>query len=821
MTKGRAAIQAWFDERGWTEFDFQKRCWNAYLRGEQGLLNAPTGSGKTYAMWFGPVMEWINEQKKDFRDVKPTGLQVLWLTPLRALASDIARALQDSCDGLGLPWTVETRTSDTSQAVKQRQLKRMPQALITTPESLHVLLSMSGGADLFKHLRMAVVDEWHELLGSKRGTQTELGLAHLRSLRPKLRTWGISATIGNLEEAKDVLLGAAAAEAKSKIVRVKQKKLMTIESVLPESIERFPWSGHLGAHMVEKIIPLVHASKTTLIFTNVRSQTEIWYHRLLEAAPELAGQMAIHHGSLDTGVRHWVEDALRRERLRAVVCTSTLDLGVDFSPVETVIQVGSPKGVARFLQRAGRSGHSPGATSRMYFVPTNALELVEAAAIQEAIKQTDVEARKPIINPLDVLVQWLTTLASGGGFKRAEALAEVRGTHAFKDISDEEFDWVLDFITTGGRSLHAYDEYKKVVLNEDGDYAIADRRTALRHRMQIGTITADAALKVQFLSGKKLGTIEEGFISGIKPGKSFWFAGRNLELVRIKEMTVFVKKSSKKDGRVPSWQGGRIPLSTEVSEHMRMQIDAAAQKKRTRRIEMRTLEPLLNLQRAWSLLPEADTLLIEKTFSREGCHVFFYPFEGRLVHEGMGAVLAYRIAQMQPISFSIAMNDYGFEILSEDDIPIEEALLRDVFSSDNLVEDIYASVNATEMARRRFREIARVAGLVFQGYPGQKKLNRHLQASSGLLFDVFEKYDGGNLLLRQAYTETLAFQLEEKRLRRALDAIRARRIELRYPERFTPFAFPIMVDRLREKLGSERVTDRIQKMKLQLEEAAG
>lgn len=816
MNKGEALVTSWFNDRGWEVFGFQKEVWDAFAEGKNGLLNAPTGSGKTFALWMPNLIRWVNRHPESFRDKTDNGLQVLWITPLRALAKDIEKALQQSLDEMGIPWEAGRRTGDVSQSVKKMQNKNMPEVLITTPESVHILMAQKKYARHFRNLETIVVDEWHELLGSKRGIQTELALSRLRGIRPDLKVWGISATIGNLEEARDVLLGVQNEPESSVIIRARIEKDIQVHSVLPDEIEKFPWSGHLGLNLIHKVLPVIDQSRSTLIFTNTRGQSEIWFQRILEARPDLAGQMAIHHGSLNNKVRNWVEQSLHEGKLKAVVCTSSLDLGVDFSPVETVIQIGSPKGVARFMQRAGRSGHQPGASSVIHFVPTHALELVEAAALKSAVHSDELESRDPLIKPFDVLIQYLVTLAVSDGFYPDPVYNELKQSFAYQTLTRKEFQSILEFITQGGKALNRYDEYSRVEVDKDGLHRVYNRRVLRRHRMSIGTIASDAMMRVKYMSGGYLGSIEEWFISGLNTGDKFWFAGRNLELVKMKDMTVYVKRAKGTKSKVPSWLGGRMSLSSNMSTILREKMHEAVSGRYTDP-ELQALKPLFDLQNSWSVLPDEHQFLIEKTFSREGCHVFFFPFEGRYVHEGMSALVAHRLSKIQPITFSIAMNDYGFELLSDQDIPIEEALDNDLLSSDHLIRDIRASINNTEMARRRFREICQISGLVFQGFPGQQKKNRHLQMSSSLFFDVFAEYEPDSLLLQQAYDEVMHFQLDENRLRKVLIKTGNQDIILNHTEKFTPYSFPIMVDRLREKLSSEKLTDRVRKMQKQLE----
>ncbi len=817
-TKGQQIIGEWFKQKGWQQFPFQQEMQDAYLSGYSGLLNAPTGSGKTFALFLPFLVGYINQYPDTYQTRTNNGLLMLWITPLRALTNDIRKAMQEVCDELGLPWRIGTRTGDTSQAEKQALRKKLPEVLLTTPESLHLMLAQKDYPKIFQKLKIVVIDEWHELLGTKRGVQVELGLSRLKNLTPAFSKgegwegviWGISATIGNLEQASEVLLGNNFPPEKRKMVRANISKKLDIQSVIPKDIDNYSWTGHIGLKLLPEVMEIVAGSKTTLIFTNTRAQSEIWYHAILDRYPEYAGIMAMHHGSLDNELRNWVEQALHQGILKLVVCTSSLDLGVDFRPVDTVVQVGSPKGVARFMQRAGRSGHHPGAVSKAYFIPTHSLELLEGAALKEAITHVNFESRDPILLAIDVLIQYMVTLAVSDGFRADQLFKEIKSTYAFADLRETEFSQLLEFITTGGATLSQYDEFLKVEV-EDGLYKVNSRRVAMRHRFSIGTITSSASLRVKMLHGGSLGSIEEGFISRLKPGDTFWFAGRSLEFVQLKDMTAFVKKSNATKGLIPSWAGGRMPLSSQLSSVLRDKLDEVAHHQE-KDVEVKALRSLFNLQERLSHLPKRTDLLIEAFESRDGHHLFFYPFEGRLVHEGMASLIAYRIGRIKKATYSIAMNDYGFELLTDEPIPLMEALEEDLFTIHNLIDDIQHSLNANEMARRRFRDIAHIGGLVFTGYPGQPIKNRHLQASTGLLFDVFMEYEPDNLLIRQAFNEALAFQLEEFRLREALLRIQKQEIVIKQVERPTPFAFPILVDRLREKLTLESLEERVAKM---------
>ena len=804
MSETLSPIISWFKQLKWKVLLFQKESWNAFLNGKEGLINAPTGSGKTYAAMLACMLR--SKQNSE----KISGIQIIWITPIRALAKEISLAAERAINGLDMDWTIAVRNGDTSTSERQKQKRKPPNILITTPESLHLLLAQKKYAQYFKDIKLCVIDEWHELIGTKRAVQVELALSRLRTISD-MKVWGISATIGNLEEAAQVLLGPKVKDIV--FIKAKIKKKYDVKAIYPDVIETYPWSGHLGLSLAEKIIPIIKKSKSTLIFTNTRSQCEIWYHHLINIHPEFSGILAMHHGSLDRDLRNWVEDALHNGRLKAVVCTSSLDLGVDFRPVDNIIQIGGAKGVARFFQRAGRSGHGPGEVSKIHFLPTHSLELLEAAALKTAIKSNKIEARDPYTRSFDVLVQYLVTLAVSDGFHPEEIFKEIESTFSFESITEDEWNWCLSFIKNGGRSLYAYDEFKKVETDENGMLKVLDNRIARRHRMSIGTIVSDTMLAVRYQRGSTLGHVEEYFLSPLNSGDVFWFAGRSLELVRIKEMTAIVKKTDKRTGKIPAWLGGTLPLSSMLAEVLREKIemgkDASPQDE-----EVRMIKPIFNKQEELSVIPSKDQFLIEKIDTEDGHHLFFFPIEGKFVHEGLASLFAWRIGMIVPISFSIAYNDYGFELLSDQEIPIKDAIEQGLFETNDLFKHIQASVNANEMARRKFRDIAGISGLIFKGFPGKAQKEKHLRASSQLFFEVFKEHDPENLLYRQSYSEALEFQLEESRLRSALERIGRQEIIISEPVSHTPFCFPIMVDRLREKMSFESLESRIEKMTL-------
>ena len=815
-TEGLTRTRIWFDREKWETFDFQRQAWDAWQAGKSGLIHSPTGSGKTLAAWLGPVQQAIN-QAADSSSTPETdpALKVLWITPLRALANDTRNHLEYAAKALDTDITVSIRTGDTPSSQRVKQKNRPPFALVTTPESLSVMLSYPGSDIGLGQLHTVVVDEWHELLGSKRGVQLQLCLARLRRLNPTMRTWGVSATLANVSDAMHTLLGP---DREGTLIRGLAPKAIEIDAVLPKDTAQFKWSGHLGLQLANDVIDIIEKADTSLVFTNTRSQAELWFQALLVARPDWLDTIALHHGSLDRKLRETIETRLRNGELTCVVCTSSLDLGVDFSPVDQVLQIGSPKGVARLLQRAGRSGHRPGAVSRIVCVPSNAFELVEIAAVRRALSENRIEAREPPRRSLDVLCQHLVTIAMGTGFQYDEMRDEVRDTHAYSELTNTEWQWVIDFITRGGQALNGYPQYHKV-LEVAGIHRVMNREVAARHRMSIGTIASDAQMTIAFSGGRRLGSTEESFIAKLKPGSTFQFAGRQLELVRTKEMTAYVRIARRKSRNIPRWWGTQLPLSTELADTVLDTLDLW-QKGQFDTPELTAVAPLLGMQANWSLLPGPDDFLIEYIETPDGYSLYCYPFAGRLAHEGLAMLIAMRLSRTQSITFTLQINDYGFELQSPDRLDVSVELLKPVFTLDNLLDDILESINAAEIAKRRFRDIARIAGLVFDGFPGRPKTARQVQASSGLIFDVLVNYDKDNLLLEQSRREVLEQQLEFTRIMTSLQRLENKRWQLTRPARLTPLAFPLWAESLQSQtVTSESFQQRVEKMLGTLEQA--
>jgi len=808
-------VEQWYRAKGHEIFPFQQAAWDAWNEGLSGLIHSPTGSGKTLAAWLGPLQHELDNP------VASKGVKLLWITPLRALANDTCESLQTAASELGSQWRIQVRTGDTPTSTRQKQRSDPPDVLITTPESLSLLLSYAGNEKYFSRLHTVVVDEWHELMGSKRGVQLDLCLARLKNYASQhdgcLRIWGLSATMKNLETAKLALLGDDAQN--GKIISGNPDRQVSVTTVIPAGIQNFPWSGHLGIQLAPQVAEVIESARSTLLFTNTRSQAELWFETLTRQKPEWLGTVAIHHGSIDRKIRQVIENRVKDGQLRCVVCTSSLDLGVDFSPVEQVIQVGSPKGIARLMQRAGRSGHRPGVPSVVVCVPTNAFELVEFAAARRALESGNIEERQPLERSLDVLAQHLVTVALGSGFDETSMLKEIRQSFSFRNLSDEEWRWVLDFIIRGGQALKGYPQFNRVV-NNNGVCKVPQGRIARQHRMSIGTIGGDGMMVVKWMSGGTLGQIEESFVSRIKNGSTFLFSGRLVELIQVKEMTAYVKKSTKKRGMVPRWQGGRFPMSSQLAESV-LESFGLWQKGELDTPEIHCIDHLLQLQNKWSVLPQLEDFLIEQVNLRDGFSSYFYPFAGRLVHEGLGILIAWRISQMQETTLTISASDYGFELHGSDVLELDDRKIKSLFSPDNLLDDLLQSLNSSEAAKRQFRDIARIAGLVFQGYPGSGKSTRQIQASSGLIYEVLKNHDEGNLLLDQANREVLESQMEFRRMHQCLSALSSKRLLLKQPARLTPLAFPLWADRLQSQtVSSESWRTRVEKMLKTLESAA-
>jgi len=813
---GDQLLAGWFASKGWQPHQFQLDAWAHFAAGRSGLIQVPTGSGKTYAAFGGPLADLADR----LRLPEPhQGIHTLYITPLRAISRDIALALQQPITDLTLPARVECRTGDTSAATRQRQRDSLPHVLVTTPESLTLLLTADNAAQRFASLRAVILDEWHELLSSKRGTQAELALARLRTLAPHLRTWALSATIANADQAARAAVGI---QADPVLVTAPILRRIRVDSILPDTPDQLPWAGHFGLRMLPRVLDALDPATPTLVFTNTRAQAELWFRAILALRPDLEPITALHHGSIDRQHREAAEAGLKDGSIRIVVATSSLDLGVDFQPVERVLQIGSPKGVARLVQRAGRASHRPGADCHILCVPTHGLELLEIDAARRAIDRGTLEARTPADKPLDVLAQHLVSCALGGGFDPDALFREITSAYAYRNLSREEFDWTLVLVRDGGDTLKAYDRFKRVRL-VDNLYRVPDDRLARIHRFNVGTIVSEATMSVRLRSGKRLGSIEEGFVAILRPGERFVFAGRVLRFLAVRDLDCITEPAAGGTSLTPHWAGAKLPISECLSEAVRDTLERAADPARRDSPELHAADDILTAQAALSRIPRHDQILAESTRTREGTHLFLFPFEGRLAHAGLASLLALRLSRTTPTTFALAVNDYGLELLTSDPIDLLSLLTPDLFDARSLSDDILHSANLSDLAKVQFREIARISGLITQSYPGLRKSGSQTQASASLIFDVFSEFDPANLFLLQARREVLDRHFEHSRLARLLARLRhAAETDqlLRVPTpRPTPLAYPLIVERVAALLSGETLEQRLAKMRAEWDKA--
>lgn len=801
MNKKLDWIQSWFLSKGWEPRKFQVDAWKAYLEGKDGLVSVSTGFGKTYAGVLGALSEIVLEK------ADPAGIHILYISPLRALSADIIKSLRAPLEEMKLPFTIESRTGDTTANERLKQRKSPPSILVTTPESFNLLLISEEFREAIKKCRLVVVDEWHELMGNKRGVQIQLCLSHLRGMNPHMRIWGLSATVGNPHLAGRVLTGAE----KFSFITEPVHKEIEIDCLLPDEIDSFPWSGHLGSAMMEKVVHHLDLKHSCLLFTNTRNQAERWFTEIKAMKPEWEGLMALHHSSVDREMREAVEHGIKSGDLKLVVCTSSLDLGVDFPMVERVYQIGSPKSISRFIQRAGRSGHTPTGVPRIFFVPTHALELFEYLATELAI---DRGLKEEIIPPelsFDVLSQHMVTLASNEGLDLDLAYEEVISTYSFRNLQRHDFENIIAFLTHGGKSLSAYPDYHR--LKEfKGRYLVHNKKMIQEHMMNIGTITSEPSIKIKFMRGGSLGSVEESFVGRLKKGERFVFAGKTLEYVLMKDLTLFVKLAPPGAGVTAIWGGQRLPLSSLLCEHLK-EVFEMIEKGEFNHPMVEYLAPIIEVQKALSRLPGRKYLLVEEAQTREGQHLFIFPFEGQRVHEALASLLSVRMTEMSKVTFSFAVNEYGLEILAPPDFSFPIDKLRELLSSQNLGVDIQKSLNMTQLAKKQFREISQVSGLIHQNRAGNKRTMKNLQMSSSLIFDVFKAYEPEQPFYNQSYDEVKFFQFQEDRLRHVLEKIEKLPIENYKTMRPSPLGFPLIIERVGSRVTSETLQERLVRMK--------
>lgn len=799
-------FQAWFAARGWTPRPHQLALIDAANNRRATLLIAPTGAGKTLA-GFLPSLIRLSGGKRAKRGA---GLRTLYISPLKALAADVARNLEAPIAEMGLKIRTETRTGDTSVARKTRQRTNPPQILLTTPEQVALLLSHPDAGYLFADLETIILDELHALAASKRGDLLALDIARLRTLAPELMTIGLSATVAQPSELRAYL--AAQTEPDT---RIDLAGLVTVaggakpDIKILEAEAEVPWSGHTARYAMREIYDALQRSQLAIVFVNTRMQAEYLFQELWRIN-DATLPIGLHHGSLDAGQRRKVEAAMASGALRAVVATSTLDLGIDWGDVDLVIHVGAPKGASRLLQRIGRANHRLDEPSRALLVPGNRFEVLECRAALEAAEAGAQDAILSRAGALDVLAQHVLGMACSAPFDPAALYAEVRTALPFADLSRTQFDRVIAFVATGGYALSAYERFAKLRQTDDGLWRISNAKVAQQYRLNVGTIVDTPMLKVRLVSarggkpsalqgGRVLGDIDEYFVEQLPPRATFVFAGEVLRFEGLRDTEVYVSRAHAKDPMIPSYGGGRFPMSTHLAARVRaMLADAAA---------WRDLpEPVadwLRLQAERSLLPGRDDVLIE-TFPRQGRHyMVLYPFEGRLAHQTLGMLLTRRLdrAGLEPLGF--VANDYGLSIWGRADV--SEAIARGrlelarLFEQDMLGDDLDAWLAESSLMKRTFRLAAVIAGLIERRHPGKVKSGRQVTMSTDLIYDVLRRHDPGHILLEAAWADAATGLLDIARLGDFLARIRGR-IRHQHLTRVSPLSVPILLEIGREQV---------------------
>lgn len=765
----------WLAARGWHLRTHQQELLDAAHAGEHVLLVAPTGSGKTLA-GFLPILS-----KAASGDMAP-GLRAIYVSPLKALAADIARNLARPIEEAGLGLRVETRTGDTSHERKARQRADPPHILLTTPESLSLLISWPEAPAILAGLDTVIVDEIHALAPGKRGDLLALALSRLQTLAPAMRRVGLSATVADPPALARWL---APANGTARIVQGEAAPAPLIGILVPDG--RIPWSGHNGRHAAAEVIRLIEQHRQTIVFVNTRAIAELVF-RDLWAENRQGLAIGIHHGSLAPEARAKTEAALAEGRLRAVVATSSLDLGIDWGDVDLVVQMGAPKGAARLVQRTGRANHRLDEPSKAVIVPGNRFEYLEALAAFEAVEAHDLEAEPLRPGGLDVLAQHLAGIASSAPFDAGRQFAEVRQASPYAALSRDDFDRVLEMASSGGYALKAYDRFRRIVQDRDGRWRLAHPRLAAQHRANAGVIVEAAAVAVRLGRGRSLGTIEEWFASQLRMGDSFAFAGLTLEVTGMDEASLFTRLTRRAPA-IPTYVGGRMPLATNLADRVRAMLADAASWAR-----MPTdVQEWLRLQAEVSLLPPADRLLAE-TFPRRGLHHFLlYGFEGRNAHQSLGMLLTRRMerAGLKPMGF--VATDYVLAIWGLEPVTDPAPL----FMGEVVGEELKEWIATTPFLRRAFRDVAIVSGLVPRGEPGRPKRGRTITVSTDLIFDVLSRHEPGHLLLEAAWTEATHKLTDIERLRGLIERAREKLV-VKALDRPSPLAIPVLLEAGRE-----------------------
>ena len=799
------AFDAWFASRGWAPRRHQLEMVETVGRGEHALLIAPTGGGKTLAGFLWSLTDLTADPRPE-----NAGPHTLYISPLKALAIDVERNLLAPVREMGLPITVESRTGDTSVAKRQRQRVRPPDMLLTTPEQLALFCAWEGSRSYFADLKCVILDEIHAIHGSKRGDLLNLGLGRLQSFAPGMRRIGLSATVNdpdmirrwlapqpfpNVSEDGEVLENLAA------LVMGDPGAAPVVEVLYSKG--DVPWSGWTAAHATAEVYEVIKANRTTLIFVNTRFQAEMAFQQLWEMNDEGLA-IALHHGSLAAEQRRKVEAAMARGELRAVVCTSTLDLGIDWGAVDMVVQLAAPKGSARLIQRIGRANHRLDEPSRALLVPAHRFEVLECRAAQGAVADNDLDGDPERTGAQDILAQHVMGVACGEAFEEEALYAEVRSCAPYRDLPREDFDRVVDFVSTGGYALRAYDRFRRIVRGQDGRWRVRNGMVAQRHRLNVGAIVEIPMLSIRVGSGlrggRKVGEMEESFIEQLTPGDTFRFAGQVWRLQEVSGMDAFVLPSPDPDPRVPSWGGSKFALSTYLARRVRRLI---ADEDGWSRLPD-DMQDWLRIQKQRSLIPTEDQMLVE-TFRRGSRHYLVcYPFDGRISHGTLCQLLARRLerANKRPLGFTC--NDYALAIWATR--PLGDLDFDQLFQEDMLGDDLEAWLDESVMLKRGFRQVAVLSGLIERRFPGEEKSRRQVTFSTDLIYDVLRKHQPDHLLLRCTRADAATGQLDVARLARLLQRIKGRITPVAL-SKVSPFAVPVMLEIGREPVFGASMED--------------
>ena len=801
------AFEKWFSARGWTPRSHQLELLELSKAGKSALLIAPTGAGKTLA-GFLPCLADISLRPKRRVGVRAAGIHTLYISPLKALAVDIERNLGKPVQEMGLNISIETRTGDTPVHKRQRQKLNPPDILLTTPEQLALLIASRDAASFFEDLKTVILDELHSLVTSKRGHLLALGVQRLRSFCPALQVTGLSATVADPDALRRWLVTQNAARPMAELVQAKGGAKPDITII--KTTERIPWAGHTARHAIPEIYQAIAAHKTTLLFVNTRSQAELLFQELWRVNDQNL-PIALHHGSLDLSQRRRVEQAMADNALRAVVATSTLDMGIDWGDVDLVIHVGAPKGASRLAQRIGRANHRMDEPSRAILVPANRFEVLECQAALDA-NYLGAQDTPPLADgALDVLAQHVLGTACANPFRPDDLFAEVISTEPYARLDRDKFDKVVAFVATGGYALRTYDRYARIKLAADGTWRIAHPRVAQQYRLNIGTIIEAPSLSVRLVKqgrgpnsrgGMVLGKVEEYFIESLVPGDTFLFSGKVLRFEGIRENECLVSNAFKLDPKIPSYNGGKFPLSTYLAEGVR---GILADSSKWGALPDQVHE-WLELQREHSCLPKQGELLIETFPNAMRYHLVAYPFEGRLAHQTLGMLLTRRLERLGAHPLGFVATDYALDIWGLQDFAALERQGKlnfgELFSQDMLGDDLDAWLSESFMMKRTFRNCALISGLIEKRHPGQEKTGRQMTVSSDLIYDVLRAHEPDHILMQAAWADAATTLLDIKRLGDMLKRIR-NRITHQALEQISPLAFPLLIEIGRERIAGE------------------